>query len=329
MIDSDPRGELTAALHRLAELAESLGAALAGSTAADGARHRLTAAVTELLRRLDSDRLRVLVVGESKRGKSTLTNALIGLPVLPTGVTPLTAVPTTVTYGRPDRVTVTLADGTTRTHPLPALPSLVTEDGNPGNRLGLTGVVAQLDAPLLADGVELVDTPGTGSVNEANTAEAEAAYGSMDAAIFVVTADPPISAAERALLRRILRSSAATFVVLNKADRLNAGELATTLEFTRRVVRDAAGADLPVYACSAQQALTAAACCLPRSGDMPPGSHSNSWRPSRSSCVPPRCAAARTRGTWSCSATTWLLRSEGNRMPPIWSAASLEGSWPH
>ncbi|MGH3196979.1 MAG: dynamin family protein, partial [Streptosporangiaceae bacterium] len=46
--------------------------------------------------RLDAARLRVLVVGEAKRGKSTLINALLGRDVLPSGVTPLTAVTTTV-----------------------------------------------------------------------------------------------------------------------------------------------------------------------------------------------------------------------------------------
>ncbi len=42
----------------------------------------------EQLDRLDAARLRVLVVvGEAKRGKSTLINALLGRDVLPSGVT--------------------------------------------------------------------------------------------------------------------------------------------------------------------------------------------------------------------------------------------------
>ena len=42
--------------------------------------------------RLRWARLRVLVAGEAKRGKSTLVNAFLGQVVLPVGVTPLTAV---------------------------------------------------------------------------------------------------------------------------------------------------------------------------------------------------------------------------------------------
>lgn len=44
---------------------------------------------------LRQDRFRVLVTGEAKRGKSTLPNALLGRDVLPTGVTPVTALATT------------------------------------------------------------------------------------------------------------------------------------------------------------------------------------------------------------------------------------------
>jgi ribosome biogenesis GTPase A len=39
--------------------------------------------------RLRERRLRVLVAGEAKRGKSKLVNALLGRPVLPSKVTPL------------------------------------------------------------------------------------------------------------------------------------------------------------------------------------------------------------------------------------------------
>ena len=64
-----------------------------------------------LLDRLDASRLRVLVAGEAKRGKSTLVNALLGREVLPSGVTPLTAVTTTVRYGDDERAEVQFLDG--------------------------------------------------------------------------------------------------------------------------------------------------------------------------------------------------------------------------
>lgn len=86
------------------------------------------AALTE---RLDAARLRVLVAGEAKRGKSSLVNALLGRPVLPTGVTPLTAVTTTVRHGADPHVTARFADGHEDRYRLDALADLVTERGNP------------------------------------------------------------------------------------------------------------------------------------------------------------------------------------------------------
>ena len=208
-----------------------------------------------LAARLRDGRLRVLIAGEAKRGKSTVANALIGRDVLPSGITPLTAIATTLVHGSDEHVTVTFTAGTTQRRPLSDLPALVTEHGNPGNRLGLTDVTVYLDAPLLAEGVELVNTPGTGSVYEHNTQEAQRALETLDAAVMVLTADPPPSAAERDLLHKIAERSVATFVLLNKADRLDCAERAEALAFTAGIVSQAAGAGVPVHAVSARAAL--------------------------------------------------------------------------
>jgi GTP-binding protein EngB required for normal cell division len=225
------------------------------------------AALTALRGRLAEQRLRVLVAGEAKRGKSTLVNALLGRDLLPTGVTPLTALATTVRYGRPEGAAAVFRDGRAESFPLSALDDLVTERGNPGNRRGLASVTVVADAPVLARGVELVDTPGTGSVYAHNTAEAEAALETMDAAVFVLTADPPLSASERALMARVAELSVAMFVVLNKADYLNgygrgpdgSGELAEAAEFTARVAGEALGRPARIYPLSARAALSGGA----------------------------------------------------------------------
>jgi small GTP-binding protein len=252
------------------------------------------AALDDLRGRLAERRLRVLVAGEAKRGKSTLINALLGRALLPTGVTPLTALATTVRHGREEGATAVFRDGRVESFPLPALDDLVTERGNPGNRRNLASVTVAVDAPVLARGVELVDTPGTGSVYAHNTAEAEAALETMDAAVFVLTADPPVSASERELMARVAELSVTMFVVLNKADYLagyNTGrgpglvaftpagpaggegdatsgrgggrggandgsELAEALEFTERVAGEATGRPVVVYPVSARAALS-------------------------------------------------------------------------
>ena len=110
--------------------------------------------------RLRDRRLRVLVAGEAKRGKSTLVNAMLSRPVLPAGVTPLTALATTVRYGSDENVRAVFADGHAENLPLSALGDLVTERGNPGNCRGVASVTVSVDAPILARGVELVEHPG-------------------------------------------------------------------------------------------------------------------------------------------------------------------------
>ena len=210
--------------------------------------------LTALLDRLDADRLRVLVAGEAKRGKSTLVNALLGRDLLPSGVTPLTAVTTTVRYGDDERAQVRFLDGHEEKHFLAALPDLVTERGNAGNRRRIADVTVYVTAPVLEGGVELVDTPGTGSVFRWDTEAAHEALESMDAAVFVLTADPPVSATERDLLGRVAGLSVTTFAVLNKADYLDEPGLAEAVGFTRRVLGEA-GHPGTVYPMSARAAL--------------------------------------------------------------------------
>jgi len=83
--------------------------------------------------RLGAARLRVLVAGEANRGKSTLINALLGREVLPTGVTPLTAVATTVAQSADEGIEVIFAGGHRQRFPIAALADFGTERGNPGN----------------------------------------------------------------------------------------------------------------------------------------------------------------------------------------------------
>jgi hypothetical protein len=124
-----------------------LAAALDELSALAGADDR--AVLAGLRGRLGEQRLRVLVAGEAKRGKSTLVNALLGRAVVPVGVTPLTALATTIRYGADEGLTAVFRDGRTEAFPLSALDDLVTERGNPGNCRGLASVTVAIDAPVL------------------------------------------------------------------------------------------------------------------------------------------------------------------------------------
>jgi ribosome biogenesis GTPase A len=60
---------------------------------------RIADEAKEAANRTSEGRFYVACIGQFKRGKSTLINALIGDPVLPVGFTPVTAVPTVIRFG--------------------------------------------------------------------------------------------------------------------------------------------------------------------------------------------------------------------------------------
>ena len=186
-------------------------------------------------------------VGQFKRGKSTLLNALVGQSVLPTGVTPVTSAVTVLRHG-PAGIRVRTREGWVES-PIARLPELVTEEGNPGNAKGVLTVEVLLPAEALRDGLCLVDTPGLGSVVEANGLAAREFVPHIDAALVVLGTDPPISGEELRLVGAIAEQTDILIFVINKVDRVVSADSVEAAEFTRQLLADApwprAGADLP------------------------------------------------------------------------------------
>jgi hypothetical protein len=74
--------------------------------------------------------------------------------------------------------------------------TIFTEDGNPENRYGIIKVDVFLPSPLLRNGVVLIDTPGIGSTYLHNTAATMNFLSQCDAALFLISADPPLTQVE-------------------------------------------------------------------------------------------------------------------------------------
>ena len=208
-----------------------------------------------LAERLRAGRFLVSVVGEFKRGKSTLVNALIGEEVAPTGVLPLTAVRTELAYG-PASATVEHLDGTRRPIDRTAVSQFVAEELNPANEKKVARVALTGEWDLLAGGVVLVDTPGVGSVYEHNSEEARAALLDTDGAIVVLAADAPVAASERDMLKMLADRRAPTFFVLNKADHIDPEELSRVRRWVEDVIEEHAGRREQVFAVDARRALS-------------------------------------------------------------------------
>ncbi|MGH7997042.1 MAG: dynamin family protein, partial [Opitutaceae bacterium] len=128
-----------------------------------------------LMTKLAEDRFTLAVLGQFKRGKSSLMNAVIGREILPVGLLPLTSAITVLRFGPSERLLVRHAHWAfLEEAPLEELPNFVTEKGNPGNRRQVQAAYLELPLPFLRHGLEFVDTPGIGSAISANTATTHA-----------------------------------------------------------------------------------------------------------------------------------------------------------
>jgi len=223
------------------------------------------AALAEIRSRLAAGRFHLAVLGQFKRGKSTLINALLGQPLLPTAVLPATGIPTYLSYGKDIRISIGFKERTEEydcrniSQASEILGRYVTEESNPKNRKGVLSATAYLPSPLLADGAALIDTPGIGSTHRHNTETARQFLAHCDAAVFVVSADPPITEAEIEFLRSVADRVPRLFFAINKADYLTPEEQAQSAEFLRQVVSQQAGLADPgqIFIVSARQGLAA------------------------------------------------------------------------
>ncbi len=183
--------------------------------------------------RFTDDRVRVLVIGEFKQGKSQLVNALVRAAVCPVDDDIATSVPTVVRYSETPGVTLVTEvpperpgpDGepvpptvTRRSVPIEELAEHVAESGNPGNRAGLSQVEVGLPAKLLAQGLELVDTPGVGGLGSIRATATLAALPGADAVLLVSDAAQEYTAAELEFLSHAVRLCPNLACVLTKVD---------------------------------------------------------------------------------------------------------------
>ncbi len=176
-----------------------------------------------LVVQLAEDRFNLAVVGQFKRGKSTLMNAVLGRDLLPTGLLPLTSAITTLCYGSTERVVLRRKGWALEQEvPLAHLADFITERGNPGNEKGLLEARVELPLPFLRRGLHFIDTPGIGSARHENTATTYAFLPQMAAVIFVTSVDAPLSEAEERFLVDIRGQVRQLFVVVNKMDMLGA-----------------------------------------------------------------------------------------------------------
>jgi GTP-binding protein EngB required for normal cell division/polyhydroxyalkanoate synthesis regulator phasin len=210
------------ALLRLAELASEFEA------------EQVAADARSVAERVSEGRFYVACIGQFKRGKSTVLNALVGQNVLPTGVLPVTTVPAIVRYGARLAARVRFEAGGWTDISVETVVEYVSEEKNPENAKHVAALEIFVPSPLLATGMCFVDTPGLGSVFTGNTAATQAFIPHIDATLVVIGADPPLAGEELVLIEAVAQNVQDFIIVVNKADRTTDEERAAAVAFAHR-----------------------------------------------------------------------------------------------
>jgi GTP-binding protein EngB required for normal cell division len=214
----------------------------------------------QLITKLAEDRFTIAVLGQFKRGKSSLINAIVGRNLLPTGILPLTSVITVVRFGVRERLVIQRKGFQFPQHePIAALSDYVTTQHNPENRKGIETVAIELPLPYLRRGLQFVDTPGVGSAIKTNTETTYSFLPNCDAVLFVTSVDGPFSEAELDLLTAIRRYVGKIFFVLNKIDLLpDERESIQVVQFVKSLLcRELGVPEINLIPVSAQKGLEA------------------------------------------------------------------------
>ena len=149
---------------------------------------------------------RLLVLGDLKRGKSTLLNALLGEKLLPSDVNPCTAVLTILRYGTQKQVTIFFKnDRPPQTLDFKTFAREYTIDPDEAKTLESRSQLAfpeveyavlEYPLPLLEKGIEIIDTPGLNDTEARN----QLTLGYLNkclAVLFVLDATQPLTLDER------------------------------------------------------------------------------------------------------------------------------------
>lgn len=215
--------------------------------------------VQELLVKLAQDRFNLVVVGQFKRGKSSLMNAILARDLLPTGYLPLTSAITALCYGPKDRAIMKFKGWSLEKEiELSELREYITEEGNPGNMRGL--LYAQIETPsdFLRRGLYFIDTPGIGSSRYENTQTTYEFLPEADAIIFVTSVDAPLSEPEIQFMKDIQPYQRKLFVVVNKIDLIERSELGSIMVYIQKTLEQVLTAnETRLFALSARQGMQA------------------------------------------------------------------------
>ncbi|MCH9683800.1 MAG: dynamin family protein [Deltaproteobacteria bacterium] len=197
-------------------------------------------------RRLDDHRVRAVVLGEIKQGKSTLINAILGDDALPTGVTPTTGAVATVRVGD-EPGTFLCHDDRRESLAAERFAALATGREPPPDNATIELVVG---AGALPPTLEVIDTPGMNDMERVRGAISRGELPRADVLVLVLDATQLLNRTEMAFLRDAVAavgglagSGARLLLAVNRIDLVAPSDRPLLVDYLRRELRSLAGED--------------------------------------------------------------------------------------
>jgi hypothetical protein len=166
---------------------------------------------------------------------------------LPVGVTPVTTVPTRISFGAQPQATVEFAESKPQVIELSRLAEFSTEQQNPANAKHVTRIHVQLPAKRLREGVTFVDTPGLGSLATTGAEETLAYLPKCDLGIVLLDAGSALSHEDLVVVQSLYRAGARVMVLISKADLLGPPDRQRMMDYVRQHLLSEVNLDLPVH----------------------------------------------------------------------------------
>jgi hypothetical protein len=203
-----------------------------------------------LREKLADDSYALLVCGRVKDGKSTMINALIGAPIVPTDVDVATSHVFRVQDAAAEAYRLRFDDGTCQVvtrHDLARYGSQRTADAGerPDLRADLRWIEVDRPGTFLPPRVAVLDTPGYGSLYAAHTQVTRRFLPFADGVVFVIDTATPLNREAVELIEEILAVTPRIFFVQTKIDMHSRAVWQEALRRNEQILTETFGDRLP------------------------------------------------------------------------------------
>ncbi|WAM36933.1 dynamin family protein [Caldicellulosiruptor acetigenus] len=217
--------------------------------------------VQSIIRTIESyksqDSFNLVVLGEFKRGKSSLINSLLMRDLLPTDVLPTTAILHIIRYSEREYGVVEFIDGRKEEFELNKefLERFKADAGQDLENIKSINLYCNCD--ILKDGVVIIDTPGVNDISQMRLEITKEILPYCDAAIFLLDAAAPVTKSEADfLLTQVLSHKIDNILfVISKIDRLDEDEREDAIFGAKKRLQGLLNKEVNVIPYSARKAI--------------------------------------------------------------------------